>query len=155
MITGNAESLDNQSDAAREFTFICCEGWVLSPRNDQLAAMHQSSIQVPGQEGTFEIEDGILIRDVDGGDPRLLPLPPDAQASGLSWSPDGSAILLNGCRPWNNRDPSYADQTPTAVQHSHLFIVPVDGSAVRELLDDTRAVFLSRHGHPMAQRSPY
>ena len=141
VITGNAESLDNQSDAAREFTFICCEGWVLSPRSDQLAAMHPSSIQIPGQEGTLGIEDGVLIRDVDGGDPRFLPLPPDAQASGLSWSPDGSAVVVAGCRPCNNT--LYPDQTPTAVQHSHLFIVPVDGSAVRELLDDTRAVFVS------------
>jgi dipeptidyl aminopeptidase/acylaminoacyl peptidase len=150
VITGYAESLDNQTDAAREFTFICCDRWVLSPRSDQLAAMHQGSIHVPGQEGTFEIEDGVVIRDVDGGDPRLLPLPPDAQAVGLSWSPDGSAVVVSGCRPCNNNpnNPLYPDWTPTAVQHSHLFIVPVDGSPVRELLDDTRAVFVSATWSP-------
>jgi Tol biopolymer transport system component len=33
--------------------------------------------------------------------------------------------------------------TPTAVQHAHLFIVPVDGSPVRELLDGAEDIFFS------------
>jgi Tol biopolymer transport system component len=39
-------------------------------------------------------------------------------------------------RPCNDPDsPGIADITPTAIEHGHLFIMPVDGSPVRELLD--------------------
>jgi Tol biopolymer transport system component len=90
--------------------------------------------------------------DADGGNLRTLPLPEGTQGAegSISWSPDGSAVVIGGCRPCNNArylsqasslviDPSKL--TPTAVEHAHLYIVPVDGSAVQEVLDETETEF--------------
>ena len=85
----------------------------------------------------------VVIFDIDTGDLRTLPLPVGTQVKGpISWAPDGSAVAITGCRPCNNSlgDP---DTTPTAVEHAHLVIVPVDGSQARELLDGAEATFWS------------
>lgn len=82
--------------------------------------------------------DAVVVTNVDGTDARALPLPSgaDSGAAGeaVSWSPDGSAVVVAGCRPCNYSDPG---GKRTDVTHSHLFIVPIDGSRVRELLDET------------------
>lgn len=143
--------LTSTTDAGRRMTFICCdlptdvwqggsgggEGWLLSPRGDLVAAIHTSRFKVPGQQGETGIADGIVVADLVNGGVRALPLPAgaDAQGGGLAWSPDESAIAVAACRPCN-----YAEhgKPPTTIQHGHLFIVPVDGSSVRQLLDDSR-----------------
>ena len=62
---------------------------------------------------------------------------PQVRLSGVgrSWSPDESALVVAACLPCN--DAIEPGQPATAENHEHLFIVPVDGSPVRELLDDT------------------
>jgi hypothetical protein len=142
--------LDEQTDAARGLTFICCnlptdvwqggssngDGWILSPRGDLVAAVHTSEIQYPGQEGSTGIADGIVVSNIDGSGQAtlLLPTGADMAGGGLTWSPDESAIVVGACLPC---DHSRSGEPPTAVQHQHLYVVPVDGSPVGELLDDT------------------
>jgi Tol biopolymer transport system component len=77
-----------------------------------------------------------VILDVDGNGTLRLPLPAGVGAvgNGVSWAPDGSAVVIEGCRPCN--DAGFG-QRQNPVAHYHLFIVPTDGSPVRELLDDT------------------
>lgn len=143
------------TDAGRKLIFICCDlptdvwqggsspedGWVLSPRGDRVAALHTSEIQIPGAHGpTGGITDGVVVADIDGTGLHALLLPPgaDVRGGGLSWSPDQSAVAVRACLPCNNAD---YGKPPTTVQHEHLFIVPLDGSPVRELLDETRGGF--------------
>jgi TolB protein len=49
-----------------------------------------------------------------------------------SWAPDQSALLVAGCSPCNKAESPSEHQT---ADHSHLYIVPLDGSPWRELLD--------------------
>jgi Tol biopolymer transport system component len=144
-------TLDAPTDAARHLTFICCnlptdvwqggsgggDGWVLSPAGDRVAAVHTSSIQYLGQEGPTGIADGIVVSSIDGSGEAtlLLPTGADIGGGGLAWSPDESAIVVAACLPC---DHSGYGEPPTSVQHQHLYVVPADGSAVRELLDETR-----------------
>jgi hypothetical protein len=170
--------LDNQSDEGRELTFICCEppaeviqlppdevtpgktqysqargyDWALSPQGDRIAGLHNGVIHTPGC-ALCSAPDSIVILDVDNGDLRTLPLPPGSLGSlsryPISWSPDESAVVIGGCRPCNDPySPGVADITPTAVEHGHLFIVPVDGSPVRELLDVTETELYSAAWSP-------
>jgi hypothetical protein len=176
LIIGNAglTPLGNQTDAGRQLTFICCElpeepvalpsgvgkpgvtvapagGWVLSPQSDRIAGLHERLLNLPGCL-MCSTADAVVIMDGDGRNLRTLPLPQGTQVdSPISWSPDGSAVLVSGCRPCNNAlyaspgglatDPRKL--TPTAVEHAHLYIVPVDGSPVQELLDETETRFFS------------
>jgi len=141
---GKLWNLDSPTAAASQVVFACCErpgvvGWVFSPRSDRIAGLAQSEETVPGQQGVQAVADAIVISNVDGTGLRTLPLPKgaDTGAAGvtLSWAPDESAVVLAGCRPCN-----YADlgAKPKDLTHSRLFIVPLDGSPVRELLDETR-----------------
>jgi Tol biopolymer transport system component len=146
-----ALTLDAPTAAGRDLTFICCnlptdvwqggssgaDGWVLSPAGDRVAAIHTSEIQYPNMEGPTSIADGIVVSNIDGSGQAtlLLPTGADIGGGGLSWSPDQSAIVVAACLPC---DHSGYGELPTAVHHQHLYVVPVDGSAVRELLDDTR-----------------
>jgi dipeptidyl aminopeptidase/acylaminoacyl peptidase len=140
---GKVWALDSQTSAGRKLAFACCEqpdvtGWAISPLSDRMAGLHRPHVNVPGQQGITPVTDAVVVSNIDGTGVRNLPLPKgaDSGASGvtLSWSPDESAVVIAGCRPCNYADP---DKTRTAVTHSHLFIVPVDGSPVRELLDET------------------
>lgn len=170
--------LDHLTASGRELTFICCEppaeviqlpadqvtpgktqysqarghDWALSPQGDRIAGLHNGVIHTPGC-APCSAPDSIVILDVDSGDLRTLPLPPDSLGSlsryPISWSPDGSAVVIGGCRPCNDPySPGIADITPTAVEHGHLFIVPVDGSPVREFLDATETVLYSAAWSP-------
>jgi hypothetical protein len=155
-------TLENPTDAARDLIFVCCEparevlpngegtqalearGWVLSPQSDQVAGLKERQIHVPGCL-LCSAPGAIVILDVDRGDIRTLPLPAGTQGNGpISWSPDGSAVVISGCRPCNNAgivESAGGPSTPTAIEHGHLFVVPLDGSPVRELLDEADAMF--------------
>lgn len=139
--------LAEPTNAARNLVIICCvpsggpdlSSWVLSPPGDLLAGLRTSQIDVPGMEGTLGVEDAIVIFDVQSSRLRTLELPVGTQVTAsMSWSPDGSTVVVAGCRPCNNAEPG---KTPTAIQHQRLFLVPVGGAPVRELLDETRATF--------------
>jgi hypothetical protein len=159
LITQNGQgpvTLDNPTAAARDLTFIWAQppgyDWVLSPQSDRIAGLHDGLIDVPGC-ALCSAPDSIVIVDVDSGDLRTLPLPPGSLASlnryPISWSPDGSAVVIGGCRPCNDPySPGVADITPTEIEHGHLFIVPVDGSPVRELLDVTETMLYSAAWSP-------
>jgi len=168
LITRNGEGplpLGNQTGAGRELSIVCCElppdvlqippklrtpgktqysvsggyAWVLSPQSDRIAGLHDGPIHVQGCD-LCTAPDGVVILDVDGSDLRSLPLPAGTQGSGpISWSPDGSAVVITACRPCNNAYPP--DKPPTAIQHTHFLIVPVDGSPIRELLDEPETIF--------------
>jgi hypothetical protein len=149
----HAVALASPTAAGRELDAICCEiptdvwqggssgtdGWVLSPRGDRVAAVRTSEYQVPGEEGTTVIYDAVVVANVNGTGVRTLPLPRGADGHGgpLSWSPDGSSVAVAGCRPCNWSEPGKA----TTVNHQRLFLVPIDGSEVRELLDVSHAAF--------------
>ena len=141
--------LDTPTPAGLDLTFICCDlptdvwqgggnqsqGWVLSPEGDRVAAIHTSGFQIPGEEGTTGIADGIVVANIDGSGRVLLLLPEGADIRGAaSWSPDQSALVVAACLPCNR---AVLGEAPTAENHEHLYVVPVDGSPVRELLDDT------------------
>ncbi len=141
---GKVWKLDAPTATGQQLAFACCQlpdvvGWVISPRSDRMAGLHRPSVVVPGQQGVTPVTDAIVVSNIDGTGVRTLPLPKGANsgASGetLAWAPDGSAVVVAGCRPCNYAGPG---KTPTDVTHSRLFIVPVDGAPVRELLDETR-----------------
>lgn len=168
------KALENPTDAARDLIFVCCEparevlpngegtqalgagGWVLSPKSDQVAGLKSLPIDVPGcPQCRDSVPGAVDILDVNGGNLRTLPLPAGTQAMGpISWSPDGSAVVITGCRPCNNAGiwgaqilppgGDLAKLTPSpAVEHAHLFVVPVNGSPVQELLDEAETTFWS------------
>ena len=173
------KALENPTDAAHDLSFVCCEptrevlpngegtqalgagGWVLSPQSDQVAGLKGLPIDVPGCPQCSDSRGGaIVILDVDGGNLRTLALPQGTQAMGpISWSPDGSAVVITGCRPCNNAGIWGAQILPPggdlaklppspAVEHAHLFIVPVNGSPVQELLDEAETIFWSAAWSP-------
>jgi hypothetical protein len=135
------------TEASRAFDFIdagqvivdCCKGGsaestVLSPRGDRIATVHADGFDRPIEVVTFDVGTNAFTR---------LPLPTGVSSlGGLSWAPDESALLASGCRPCNKA------QSPTERQtadHGHLYIIPLDGSPWRELLDldngDARATW--------------
>ena len=147
-------TLDTPTAAARDLTFICCDlptdvqegggsafhGWLLSPAGDRVTAMHTTNFQLPGEEGTTGISDGIVVANIDGRVRTTLSVPAGAAIRGwATWSPDQSALVVAACLPCNHALES--NQPATAENHDHLYVVPVDGSPVRELLDDTDGWF--------------
>jgi Tol biopolymer transport system component len=133
--------LDAPTAAGRELMFICCDlptdvwqggasgndGWVLSPNGDKIAAVHTSSI------GNTGIADGIVVANIDGSGETTLLLPrgADMGGSGLSWSPDESAVVVAACLPCNQAG---RGQPPSPAQVGHLFVIPIDGSPVRDVV---------------------
>jgi len=100
------------------------EGLVLSPLGDRIASVHTSSFDTP-------IE--VVILDLPGGTVQRIPLPSGMNSFVLlSWAPDESAVLASGCRPCNKAQTPQEKQTS---EHGHLYVVPLDGSPWRELLD--------------------
>lgn len=172
---GNWQALENPTDAGHDLTFVCCaparvvlpngegtqalaaDGWVLSPQGDQVAGLTSLPIDVPGcPQCTDSVPGAIVILDVDGGNLRTLALPEGTQLMDpISWAPDGSAVVVSGCRPCNNVGTGESAQTPLpsgdwaeltpspAVEHAHLFVVPLNGSPVQELLDEAETTFWS------------
>jgi hypothetical protein len=110
---------------------------VLSPRGDLIA-------------GTDDLDraTAIVIWGVEHGSQRI-PLPAGVSAFlrppiVIGWSPDQSALLAIGCRPCNSAETLEEPQTS---EHQHVYIVPIDGSPWRELLDED-------NGHLFASWSP-
>jgi hypothetical protein len=126
------------TNAAANIAFACCvpyadvwEGgggggqeWQLSPRGDAMAAIHTARSR---------LGDGVFVAATDGTNPRVIRLPSHVDARGFAWSPDGTMIAVAGCRPCNGAPPG---TTPTADERWHLYLVPLDDSGVRTLVDD-------------------
>ncbi len=104
------------------------EGYLLSPRGDRVAAVHIDGFNRPTE---------ILVLDVGGTGVQELALPTGVKGLFVrDWAPDGSAVLAVGCRPCNKAESPTGQQT---AHHSHIYVVPLDGSPWRELLDVTNA----------------
>jgi hypothetical protein len=129
--------LDAPTTASAQFGFVvatdlgnaCCpneplRSIALSPVGDRVAAVHADSSDKP-------IE--IVVVDLTGRVTARLPIPSAVTDVGLlAWAPDGRSLLASGCRPCNKAETPTQKQTP---HHAHLYVVPVDGSTWRELLD--------------------
>jgi Tol biopolymer transport system component len=136
---GDVLNLQAPTEASLPFGFIrkrdtdYGSGLVLSPRGDLIAG-----------NDDLEHPTAILISGVERGSQRI-PLP--SGIGGLSrppwvlgWSPDESALLAVGCRPCNIAKTPQERQTP---DHEHVYIVPLDGSPWRELLDEDNGSFVA------------
>lgn len=147
-------TLDTATAAGRDVTFICCDlptdvweggssafqGWVLSPAGNRVAAIHTT--------GTGGAADGVVVANIDGTGRKTLLMPDGAEVrGGVSWAPDQSALVIAGCLPCNH---AQLGQPATAENHEHLYVVPVDGSPVQELLDDTTGWFWTTAWSPDA-----
>jgi WD40-like Beta Propeller Repeat len=131
----SAASLQAPTDASRALGFIdatkiidaCCKrdtttSTDLSPRGDRIALVRHNG-------GPLEV----VILDVGGGGLQRLSVPRGMDFfGGLSWAPDESALVAYGCRPCNQAQSPSQRQTPF---HAHLYVIPLDGSPWRELLD--------------------
>jgi WD40-like Beta Propeller Repeat len=129
--------LDEPTAAAERFGFTvasdlgreCCPnegmGWTtLSPIGDRAAAVHSDRFDKP-------IE--IVVVDLTGRVITRIPIPSAMTWGGpLQWAPDGQSLLVSGCRPCNKAETPTQKQT---AHHEHLYVVPLDGSPWRELLD--------------------
>jgi Tol biopolymer transport system component len=85
-----------------------------------------------------DAERGMRLSVVDLGGTELenVPLPAGAvMYSGIEWAPDGRSVLLGGCLP------CAAKPSPASTNHQHLFLVPLDRGAIRQLTDDTDGLF--------------
>jgi hypothetical protein len=106
----------------------------VSNRGDRLA-------WVDYMTGTNE---SIVIADLDSKQLRRLTLPTGAWQSELSWSPDDSALAVATHLPLQAAQASHIRlasiiaccSIDRGVQATHLLMVPVDGSPIRDLLDD-------------------
>jgi len=141
---GKISSLESPTDASRTLGFIASRdvAWItddagsgntngdygewyrLSPRGDRIAAVHVDEFERPTE---------ILILDVGGSGIQKIPMRAGVKRAFVeSWAPDQSALLVDGCSPCNKAESPLEHQT---ADHSHLYIVPLDGSQWRELLD--------------------
>jgi hypothetical protein len=132
--TPSDATLGTLTDAGRAFGFITptdlkledanYDGLLLSPLGDRIAALHTTSFDVPTE---------VVIFDLSGTAIQRLPVPSGMSWSRLdSWTPDESAVLASGCRPCNTAQTPLEKQTS---DHGHLYVIPLDGSPWRELLD--------------------
>jgi len=124
-------TLQDATRAADQFGFasfsndaVGYEWLTLSPAGDRIAGIRVDSHDTPVE---------IVITNLAGAVQTRLPIPAAMSWGGpLVWAPDGQSLLLAGCRPCNKAATPTQQQT---AHHSHLYIVPVDGSQWRELLD--------------------
>ena len=131
---GAVTNLQAPTDASLPFGFIAKRGLdyglglVLSPRGDLIAGVDN-----------LDRPTGIVISGVESGSQKI-PLPSGVRPQVLGWSPDQSALLAIGCRPCNTTQTPQERQT---ADHEHVYIVPVDGSPWRELLDEDNGYLLA------------
>jgi hypothetical protein len=98
-----------------------------SPTGDRFARL----------EGAVDVGLTLSVVDVDGTELVQIPLPRDLVAFGdVRWAPDESSVLLTGCQPCN-----LMGKGPSTVNEAHMFIVPLDGSPIRELASSTVAQY--------------
>lgn len=144
MLTDNGDqgvvsNLQAPTEASVPFGFIAkrdidyASELVLSPRGDLIAGIDD-----------LEHPTGIVITGVERGSQRI-PLPSGIGGDRrpgliLGWSPDQTALLAVGCSPCNTTETQQERQTP---DHEHVYIVPLDGSPWRELLDEDNGYFLA------------
>jgi hypothetical protein len=142
--SGTISSVEAPTDASASFGFIAsrdvawigskadaantnaayARGYVLSPRGDRVATVHVDRFDHP-----FEI----MVLEVGGKAFHAIPAPSGMNLGFVqSWSPDESAVIAVGCRPCNADTPD----GPQTIAHDHLYIVPLNGSPWRELLDE-------------------
>jgi hypothetical protein len=115
-------ALDVQATCCPEFS---AEGLTLGPRGDVVAMVRHSRFDVPLEVATANLDGAVSAR---------LPVPADMNFFGLlGWSPDESSLVAYGCRPCNQAETPTEKQTPF---HGHLYLLPLDGSPWRELLDE-------------------
>ncbi len=144
IVNGTISSLESATEASRTIRFIASRdvawitgdrgkgnvngdyagGYVLSPHGDRIAAIRVDEFDRPAK---------LIVLDVGGTGVQEIALPSGVKSAFVrSWSPDQSTILVSGCRPCNKAQSPSEHQT---AEHSHLYIVPLDGSPWRELLD--------------------
>jgi hypothetical protein len=131
--------LSTVTDAGRGLPVVCCDlppylsvweggggsgqGWLVSPLGDRVAAVHTAR---------SDVGDAIIVSDIDGKNVRRIALPDGADArTGGAWSPDETTIAVAACRPC---DTAPHGQPANVDERWHVYLVPVDGSAVRVLL---------------------
>jgi hypothetical protein len=138
--------LDEPTPASQRFGFTvaadlgkeCCpnepmEWTTLSPSGDRVAAIHSDRFDTP-------IE--VVVVDLTGRVITRLRIPAGMTWAGpLRWAPDGRSFLMSGCRPCNKAETPTQKQT---AHHEHLYIVPIDGSTWRELLDVNNGAFTAQ-----------
>ena len=105
---------------------IDAETDAVSPGGDRVARLG----------GDTESGQHLSIVDLSGRELSTVPLPVGGWVSSeIEWAPDGTSLLLSGCLPCDLD----AKQSPTDRQH--LFLVPLDGSPIRQLTDDPTGSF--------------
>jgi Tol biopolymer transport system component len=122
--------LQAPTNASLQFGFITRSAvkasgslFVLSPRGDLIATVDDADNATR-----------IRVLHIDGRPAIELRLPAGVKGGWpWSWAPDEAAIVATGCRPCNRAQTPVGPQTAT---HSHLYIVPIDGSPWRELLNE-------------------
>ncbi len=78
----------------------------------------------------------LSVVDLSGTELAHIPLPAGAVASSsIEWAPNGSSLLVSGCLPCDLK------AIPSPTDHEHLFLVPLDGSPIRQLTDDSTGIF--------------
>ena len=84
-------------------------------------------------EGDTENGSSLSLVDLDGNEVQRTAFPAGLQAfSDIAWAPDGSSVLVSGCLPCNET---------AGQQHDHVFAVPTDGGAIREVANRTTGSF--------------
>ena len=107
-------------------------------------------LQLPGEED-LGVSDGIVVANGDGSGSPALRLPAGTAIRGwANWSPDHPRSSLRGATRHHAMEDG---QPPTGDNHEHIYVVPVDGSPVREMLDDTMAGCGRPRGPPTDRRS--
>jgi Tol biopolymer transport system component len=93
------------------------------------ASVSPSGTRFAFVEGAADGGYSLSVVDADGNDISHTVLPADLVVMGAAeWAPDERSVLLTGCRPCNLLGKGPATETV-----SHLFVLPLDGSDVREL----------------------
>jgi Tol biopolymer transport system component len=139
VVGGDAPHVTQLTDAGRAFNFIVegdlalnlpgspsTDGGILSPSGTRVAYIRTDTASAPV---------GVVVLERAGGASRNVAIrgtDPDARFGLLSWTPDESALLADGCRPCNRAETPQEKQTS---HHSHLYVLPLDGSPAREFGD--------------------
>lgn len=85
----------------------------------------------------------LSVVDLSGAELVNLALPTGVIAySGIAWAPDGSSLLVSGCMPCDLKG------SPSPANVNHLFLVPLDGSPIQMLADDSTGFFSSARFSP-------
>ena len=137
-------TLDTLTAAGRDLTFICCDlptdvwegGAATYTRMAAFAGGRPRRRDPHSAEGTEGVSDGIVVANIDGSGRANLSASRGCRNPGLGDLVARSIGTRRGGVPSVQRRDLSRDSRPRPKTTS-IFIVPVDGSPVRELLDDT------------------